>query len=564
MAVLTAPAPSPRHSLPASRSRAIPRPVPRAPAGSLGRTPAACPRPTPTRYGPPCRNACSTAGIAASSLCSCSGCCFDIRADHGEEPCRVPRVLAQDDVGRPQHCARPRRQVTKVADWRGNQHKTIRQGGRSLLRGSGDVAHASSGIRAPSRHSITRRRAAGASTATVAAYGGPPVALGSAQPGAAPLAAGPAGQRVAILLPLSGPRADIGQPMLQAAQLAMDAQGGPPLDVKDTAGTPDGAAAAARAAVADGVGLILGPLTSAETAAVAPIARQANVAVLAFTNDPSQAQPGVWTLGITPGQQVRRLVAADNGAGQVAVRRPAARHRFRPRHGSGADAGDSREQRRRAQYPVLRVRHVGHQRGRAGRVRLRQPAWPDRGADASRPRVGHAGRTPAGPGTSRRRRSDRPPSTFCCWRTPAWPWRRSPRCCRITTCFADRYRLSAHRCGRRRRADPASSAAPGMPRRIRPRARRFVAGVFSKIRWAAAAPGRSGVRRRVDRAGRDSGRGNFSVGSLTQEAGFLGADGWFALQSDGQVRRALAVFSIERGGPQMQEPAPQSGNVPGA
>jgi hypothetical protein len=51
---------------------------------------------------------------------------------------------------------------------------------------------------------------------------------------------------------------------------------------------------------------------------------------------------------------------------------------------------------------------------------------------------------------------------------------------------------------------------------------------------------------------------------MTQEAGFLGADGWFALQSDGQVRRALAVFSIERGGPQMQEPAPQSGNVPGA
>ena len=148
------------------------------------------------------------------------------------------------------------------------------------------------------------------------AYGGPPVALGSAQPGAAPLAAGPGGQRVAILLPLSGPRAEIGQPMLQAAQLAMDAQGGPQLDVKDTAGTPDGAATAARAAVADGVGLILGPLTSAETAAVAPIARQANVAVLAFTNDPSQAQPGVWTLGITPGQQVRRLIAATMGQGK--------------------------------------------------------------------------------------------------------------------------------------------------------------------------------------------------------------------------------------------------------
>ena len=59
------------------------------------------------------------------------------------------------------------------------------------------------------------------------------------------------------------------------------------------------------------------------------------------------------------------------------------------------------------------------------------------------------------------------------------------------------------------------------------------------------------------------GRG-FSVGALTQPAGFVGADGWFALLPDGQVRRALAVFAIERGGPQMVEPAPQSGNVPGA
>ncbi|MBN8898914.1 MAG: penicillin-binding protein activator, partial [Rhodospirillales bacterium] len=118
------------------------------------------------------------------------------------------------------------------------------------------------------------------------------------------------GSRVAILLPLSGPRADLGQAMLQAAQLALPAPDSPPLSVKDTRGTPEGAAAAAQQAMAEGVGIILGPLTSAETAAVAPIARNAGVPVLAFTNDPSQAQPGVWTLGITPGQQIRRLLAA--------------------------------------------------------------------------------------------------------------------------------------------------------------------------------------------------------------------------------------------------------------
>src|SRR4051812_43936068 len=136
-----------------------------------------------------------------------------------------------------------------------------------------------------------------------------PVPLMGGQPGAG----GPTGQRVAILLPLSGARADIGQAMLHAAQLALDAPGAPPLNAKDTGGTPEGAAAAARAAISEGCGLVLGPLTSAETAAVAPIARPAGAAVLAFTNDPSQAQPGVWTLGITPGQQVRRLVAAAQG-----------------------------------------------------------------------------------------------------------------------------------------------------------------------------------------------------------------------------------------------------------
>src|SRR5580704_19295631 len=125
--------------------------------------------------------------------------------------------------------------------------------------------------------------------------------------------------RVAILLPLSGPHADQGQPMLQAAQLALDAPGAPALIVKDTGGTPQGAAAAAQAALTEGAGLILGPLTSGETAAVAPVARGANVAVLAFTNDPAQIQPGVWPLGITPGEQVRRLVTAVQADGKTRI-----------------------------------------------------------------------------------------------------------------------------------------------------------------------------------------------------------------------------------------------------
>src|ERR1700723_2531563 len=72
---------------------------------------------------------------------------------------------------------------------------------------------------------------------------GSPMALVPAQgPYQGAQAAPTAGaSRVAILLPLSGPRADIGQPMLQAAQVALDAPGAPALIVKDTGGTPQGA-----------------------------------------------------------------------------------------------------------------------------------------------------------------------------------------------------------------------------------------------------------------------------------------------------------------------------------
>ena len=125
------------------------------------------------------------------------------------------------------------------------------------------------------------------------------------------------GQKVAILLPVTGPRADIGQVLAQAAELALPKEGAPGLDVIDTGGTAAGAAVAAKTAISNGDSMILGPLTSAETAAVAPIARSAGTVVLAFTNDSAQSQPGVWAIGITSDQQIRRLVAAAQGQGKT-------------------------------------------------------------------------------------------------------------------------------------------------------------------------------------------------------------------------------------------------------
>ena len=44
-------------------------------------------------------------------------------------------------------------------------------------------------------------------------------------------------------------------------------------------------------------------------------------------------------------------------------------------------------------------------------------------------------------------------------------------------------------------------------------------------------------------------QGRVSAYGLTQSVGFAGVDGWFALLPDGQVRRGLAVFRVDRSRP---------------
>jgi branched-chain amino acid transport system substrate-binding protein len=138
-----------------------------------------------------------------------------------------------------------------------------------------------------------------------------------------PLAVAPApglpAKHIAILAPLTGPRSDLGAALVNGAHLALDVPGAPVLDVRDTFGTPEGAAAAARAAIASGDVAILGPLTAAETAAVAAITQPAGIPVLAFTNDSAQSRRGVWTMGVTPSQQVRRLVQLLRDRGKVHI-----------------------------------------------------------------------------------------------------------------------------------------------------------------------------------------------------------------------------------------------------
>ncbi|MBW4331706.1 penicillin-binding protein activator [Stakelama sp. CBK3Z-3] len=126
--------------------------------------------------------------------------------------------------------------------------------------------------------------------------------------------------RVALLVPTSGNNAGVGQSIANATQMAL-------LDTKServritTYDTATGAADAARRAIADGNGLILGPLLSEDVRAVAPIAAAAHVPVLSFSNDTSVAGNGAFILGYTPAQSIERVVsfAAQNGMTQFAA-----------------------------------------------------------------------------------------------------------------------------------------------------------------------------------------------------------------------------------------------------
>ena len=130
--------------------------------------------------------------------------------------------------------------------------------------------------------------------------------------------------RVAVLVPLSGRDAALGQSILNAANLALLDTGGQRIRITayDTAA---GAVPAVNEAIAEGNGLILGPLLAEDVRAVAPVARQNDVPVIAFSNDVSVAGGGVYLMGITPGQSIARVVgfARSRGAGRFGALVPA-------------------------------------------------------------------------------------------------------------------------------------------------------------------------------------------------------------------------------------------------
>jgi len=127
--------------------------------------------------------------------------------------------------------------------------------------------------------------------------------------------------KAALLAPLTGPRASIGQIMAAAASLGGNPTG-PEAEVTviDAGDSDATAVAAARSAIAGGAKMLLGPLFSAQSRAVAD-AVGGNVPVVSLSNNTTIADRNLFVFGITPQQSARSILgfAATRGKRTIAV-----------------------------------------------------------------------------------------------------------------------------------------------------------------------------------------------------------------------------------------------------
>lgn len=129
--------------------------------------------------------------------------------------------------------------------------------------------------------------------------------------------------RVAMLLPLSGADADIGQSMKNAAMMAVGDINNNNLVVQfyDTKGTGSGARVALENAVNAKSDLILGPLKADEVIAISSESRSRGIPVVSFSTSPSVLQDGIYSIGLLNDEQISRIVryASDQGRRRLAV-----------------------------------------------------------------------------------------------------------------------------------------------------------------------------------------------------------------------------------------------------
>lgn len=118
-------------------------------------------------------------------------------------------------------------------------------------------------------------------------------------------------RKIGVLLPLSGSHAALGTHLRQATELSFfdHPQEDIELIYKDTEGTSYGALKAAQECLHEHVEAFIGPVFSAEVKALKPLLKGHSLPVLSFSNDGKIAEPGIFTLGFSPQDQVREILA---------------------------------------------------------------------------------------------------------------------------------------------------------------------------------------------------------------------------------------------------------------
>jgi hypothetical protein len=355
--------------------------------------------------------------------------------------------------------------------------------------------------------------------------------------------------RIGFLAPLSGPNAGLGRALFDAAQLALFdlADNRLVLLPRDTEGSPDKAAEAARRVIAEGAQIIIGPLFANEAAAVGAVARERNVKVLSFSTDRSVAGGGVYLLGFTPDQQVERVIAyaRTRGLTRFAVLAPDSPYGNAVAQAATAAAGAAGAQMlRQDRYPVDSGDLTPTVRRFATALRALPPRGPDEppveGVDPNIARPVDGLLLPEG---GARLRALAPLLPF---------FDIDPRAVRfLGTGLWDDTSLST---------EPALVGgwyAGPAPEGFAEFGRRFEQGFGRRPpRLASLAYDATALvgilARRSDTAT------PFDETGLTNPDGFAGYDGIFRFQPDGLVQRGLAVLEIQRRGSRVIDPAPTS------
>lgn len=126
--------------------------------------------------------------------------------------------------------------------------------------------------------------------------------------------------RVALLVPLSGPNAAVGQSIANATTMALLDTNAQSLRIT-TYDTATGPAAAAARAIQDGNKLILGPIQAEDVAPIATVARASRVPLIAYASDAGVAARDVFVMGTAPANSLGRTVAfaRQRGAARFAA-----------------------------------------------------------------------------------------------------------------------------------------------------------------------------------------------------------------------------------------------------